>query len=71
MRACGDDILIAIATDPNANLVVSVEDPAGNTYTQVGYVVNTGNIRTYLFAAYDVNSIVNGGKRCGYILPRT
>ncbi len=57
----GDDIIVAIATDPNSNIVLSVEDAAGNTYHQIGNaVVNTGQIRTYLFAAYDVNSMSSG-----------
>jgi hypothetical protein len=54
----GDDIAVAVATDPNANMVVSVHDAAGNTYVQIGdAVVNTGQLRTYLFVAYDVNSM--------------
>jgi L-fucose mutarotase/ribose pyranase (RbsD/FucU family) len=54
----GDDIVIAVATDPNANMVVNVEDAAGNSYEQIGdAVVNVGQLRTYLFVAYDVNSM--------------
>jgi hypothetical protein len=57
----GDDILVAVATDPNSSLVVSVSDAAGNSYSQVGStVINSGNVRTYLFAAYDVNSMASG-----------
>jgi hypothetical protein len=54
----GDDILVALATDPNANMEITVEDSAGNDYQQVGStVINTGQIRTYLYAAFDVDSM--------------
>ena len=54
----GDDIVLALGTDPNSGLVVSVTDDAGNTYNQIGStVINSGQIRTYLFVAYDVNSM--------------
>lgn len=54
----GDDIVVAVATDPNANMVVTVEDAAGNSYEQIGdAVVNVGQLRTYLFVAYNVNSM--------------
>jgi hypothetical protein len=56
----GNDIIVAVVTDPNSSLVVSVSDPAGNSYSQVSLVVNSGNIRTYLFAAFDVNSFPFG-----------
>ncbi len=56
----GDDIIITYATDPNSSLVISVADPAGNTYSQVGYVVNSGQLRTYVYAAYNVNSMPTG-----------
>ena len=57
----GDDILVALATDPNANMVITVEDEAGNVYRQVGStVINSGQIRTYLYIAYDVNSMAAG-----------
>jgi len=55
--AAGDDIIIAYATDPNANVSFSLTDSAGNTYSQVGYAVNTGQLRTYIFAAYNVNAL--------------
>jgi hypothetical protein len=58
--AMGDDIIIACDTDPNQNLVLSITDTAGNTYNQVGYVVNSGNVRLYIFAAYDVNPLPTG-----------
>ena len=38
----------------------SLTDSAGNTYSQVGYAVNTGQLRTYIFAAYDVNALPSG-----------
>ena len=57
----GDDILVAIATDPNSSLVVSITDAAGNSYSQVGAtVISSGNVRTYLFAAYNVNAMATG-----------
>ena len=58
--AAGDDIIIAYATDPNANVSFSLIDSVGNTYTQVGYAVNTGQLRTYIFAAYNVNALPSG-----------
>ena len=59
--AAGDDIIIAYATDPNSNIPpISVTDAAGNTYSQVGFVVNSGQLRTYMFAAYDVNALPSG-----------
>jgi hypothetical protein len=58
--AAGDDIIVVYVSDPNSSLVVSVADAEGNTYTQVGYVVNTGNVRTYMFAAYNVNALSIG-----------
>ena len=58
--ASGDDMIVGVVTDPNSSLVVSVADPAGNTYNQVGYVVNSGSIRTYIFAAYNVNPLPSG-----------
>ena len=57
----GDAIIIAYATDPNSNIPpITVTDAAGNTYSQVGFVVNSGQLRTYLFAAYDVNALPSG-----------
>jgi hypothetical protein len=57
----GDDIFVAVATDPNSNMVITIEDAAGNNYQQVGStVINSGQIRTYLFVAYDVRSMPSG-----------
>lgn len=57
----GNDIMVALSTDPNSSLVVGVADDAGNTYVQIGStVINSGQIRTYLFVAYDVNSMAAG-----------
>ena len=57
----GDDIIVAIAADPNASMVIGVEDSAGNVYEQIGdAVINTGQLRTYLFISYDVNSMPPG-----------
>ncbi len=56
----GDDIIIVYISDPNSNLVLSVADQAGNSYDQVGMVINSGQLRTYVLAAYDVNSMPSG-----------
>ena len=58
--AAGHDIIIVYATDPNANVSFSLTDSAGNTYSQVGYAVNTGLLRTYIFAAYNVDALPSG-----------
>ncbi|HSN95241.1 MAG TPA: metallophosphoesterase [Anaerolineaceae bacterium] len=58
----GNDIFVALGTDPNSSLTVAVTDNAGNSYTQVELEINTGNIRTYLFGAYDVNAMPIGSK---------
>jgi len=58
----GNDILLALGTDPNSNLQVTVTDSAGNSYQQEALVINTSQIRTYLFAAYDVNSMPIGSE---------
>jgi hypothetical protein len=59
----GDDIVLALATDPNQNMVVEVSDDAGNDYVQIGEtVINVGEIRTYLFVAYDANSLAAGSE---------
>jgi hypothetical protein len=57
----GDDIIIVYATDPNQNIPpITVTDAAGNTYSQAAYAVNTGNLRTYIFAASNVNALSAG-----------
>ena len=59
--AAGDDIIIAYATDPNSNVPpFTISDPAGNTYHEIGPAINSGQLRTYLFAAYDVNALPAG-----------
>jgi len=58
----GNDIFVAVGTDPNQNMQVTVTDSAGNAYTQVELEINTGEIRTYLFAAYDVNAMPAGSE---------
>ena len=61
LAEAGDDIIIAYATDPNANIPpIVVNDTAGNTYSEVGLAVNTGQLRTYIFAAYDINPLPAG-----------
>jgi len=57
--AAGDDILVMFAADPAAT-VSGVVDDAGNVYTQVVDVVNSGNVRTSIFAAYDVYALSSG-----------
>jgi hypothetical protein len=59
--AAGKDIIIAYATDPAQNLAVSASDSGGNTYTQVGQAVNTGQLRTYIFAAFNVAHPLSSG----------
>jgi len=51
----GDDILLTFATDP-AGTVSSVSDGV-NTYNQVIDVTNTGNVRTMIYAAYNVTAL--------------
>ncbi len=56
--AAGDDIIIVYATDPNANVPpITVTDSAGNTYHEIGPAINTGQLRTYMFSAYDANAL--------------
>ena len=57
--AAGDDILVTFATDP-AGAVSSVTDSAGNTYSQVVDVTNSGNVRTIVYAAYNVTALPSG-----------
>jgi len=58
--SAGDDIIVALATDPNANMVVNVTDSAGNDYEQVSLIVNSGQIRTYLFVALNATEMPSG-----------
>jgi hypothetical protein len=55
----GDDIMVAFAADPAAT-VSSVGDSAGNTYNEAISVTNSGDVVTYIFAAYDVNALSSG-----------
>ncbi len=59
--AAGDDIVIAYATDPSQDLNITVTDSAGNKYQQAGMGVSMGNLRTYVFAAYNVAALPAGG----------
>ncbi|MGC1375846.1 MAG: metallophosphoesterase [Anaerolineales bacterium] len=59
--ATGQDIIVAYATDPSQNLAVAASDSAGNTYTQVGLATNTGQLRTYIFAAFNVAHPLSSG----------
>jgi hypothetical protein len=58
--AAGDDIIIAYATDPTQDLNLDITDTAGNTYQQSAMGINVGNLRTYIFAAYDVDALTIG-----------
>ena len=58
--AAGDDIIIAYATDPTQDLNLDITDTAGNTYQQSAMGINVGNLRTYIFAAYDVSALSGG-----------
>jgi len=55
--AAGDAIVVAYATDTTADLTLTVSDPAGNKYHPAGMALNQGQLRTYLFAAYNVNAL--------------
>jgi len=56
--AAGDDIIVVFAADPAT--VSGVTDTAGNTYNQVANVNNSGNVSTYIFAAYNVTALPSG-----------
>ncbi len=58
--AAGDDIVIAYATDPSQDLNITVTDSAGNKYQQAGMGISMGNLRTYVFAAYNVSALSSG-----------
>jgi uncharacterized repeat protein (TIGR02543 family) len=58
--AAGDDIIIAYGTDPNQDLTITVSDAAGNTYQQAAMAISVGNLRTFIFAAYNVNALSSG-----------
>ena len=59
--AAGDDIVIAYATDPSQDLNITITDSAGNKYQQAGMGISMGNLRTYVFAAYNVTALPSGG----------
>jgi hypothetical protein len=56
----GDDIMITFAADPAAT-VSNVIDTAGNTYNQVVEATNVSNVKTTIFAAYNVYALSAGG----------
>jgi hypothetical protein len=56
----GDDIIIAYASDPSQDLNIAISDDAGNTYQQAAMAINVGNLRTYIFTAYNVNALSSG-----------
>jgi uncharacterized repeat protein (TIGR02543 family) len=53
----GDDIIVTFASDPSQTYEISVSDNAGNTYYQVASSTSSGNLRSYIFAAYHVNAL--------------
>ncbi len=57
----GDDIIIVYASDPAQGLAVSVTDNAGNTYEEVAIAINTGQVQTHIYAAYNVKALPSGG----------
>jgi hypothetical protein len=59
--ASGDAIIVVYATDPSQDLTVGVTDSAGNKYLQAAMAISVGNLRTYVFAAYDVTALPSGG----------
>ena len=52
--------MIAYATDPTQDLNLAISDSAGNAYQQAGTGISAGNVRTYIFAAYNVNALPSG-----------
>lgn len=56
----GTDIIIAYATDPSQDLNISVTDAAGNKYQQAAMAISVGNLRTFIFASYNVNPMPAG-----------
>ena len=56
----GDAIIIGCATDPNASLTIDVSDAAGNTYEEAALSVCYAHVRTYIFAAYNVQALPAG-----------
>ena len=56
--SAGDDIILTIAADP-AGAVSSISDGV-NTYNQVVDVTNSGNVRTMIYAAYNVSALASG-----------
>ena len=59
--AAGDSIVIAYGTDPSQDLTVSVTDSVGNKYQQAAMAISVGNMRTFIFAAYNVTALPIGG----------
>jgi hypothetical protein len=57
----GHDIIVAFATDGDPNYTISMTDSVGNSYEEVGQSVCYTHGRTYIFAAYDVNTLPSGG----------
>ena len=57
----GHDIIVAFATYGDPNYTISITDSASNIYEEVGQSVCYSHGRTYIFAAYDVNTLPSGG----------
>ena len=55
--AAGDAIIITIGTDPLQTLEIWVTDSQNNAYYPVACSVSSGNVRTHIFAAYDVTAL--------------
>ena len=53
----GADIIVGFATYGNPSYTVSVDDTAGNSYEQVAMATSYTHGRTYLFAAYNVDTL--------------
>jgi len=59
--AAGNAIVVAYACDASQDINLTVSDSAGNRYQQAGMAISQGNLRTYIFAAYDVTALPSGG----------
>ena len=53
----GDDIILTIASDPLQTYEISVTDTQSNVYYLAANAVSNGNVRTYIFAAFNVNAL--------------
>ncbi len=58
--SAGNDIIIAYATDPSQDLNIAITDAVGNKYQQAAMAISSGNVRSYIFAAYNVIALPGG-----------